>query len=62
MSEMVWYGPAGGVQVAAVRGDDGQDEEVLIRDGAHPELEPLRYTMAEWRAFVQGVEAGELRF
>ncbi|MFD8590496.1 DUF397 domain-containing protein [Streptomyces sp. NPDC059637] len=33
---------------------------VAVRDSKRPEMEPLRYTAAEWDAFRRGVIAGEL--
>jgi len=37
-------------------------DSYLIRDSKNPEIAPLRFTQAEWVAFVQGVNAGEFRF
>lgn len=31
----------------------------LVRDSKHPLWQGLRFTPAEWDAFVQGVKAGE---
>lgn len=35
------------------------DDDVLVRDGKTPEQVPLRFTAAEWVAFIAGVKAGE---
>jgi hypothetical protein len=35
------------------------DGAVLVRDSKHPEQEPLSFTDEEWKAFVEGVKAGE---
>jgi hypothetical protein len=35
------------------------DESVLVKDSKHPDVEPLRFTFAEWDAFVLGVKDGE---
>lgn len=38
----------------------GQDcDDVLIRDSKNPDQAPLRFTHAEWQAFVDGMRAGE---
>lgn len=37
-------------------------DEYLIRDSKDAQAEPLRFTAAEWEAFVEGVAAGEFRF
>jgi hypothetical protein len=34
-------------------------DQVLIRDSKDPDGPRLRYTAAEWRAFVEGVRLGE---
>ncbi|MET8140596.1 DUF397 domain-containing protein [Sphaerisporangium sp. NPDC005288] len=34
-------------------------EDVYVRDSKHPEGPVLRYTKAEWAAFVIGVKLGE---
>jgi predicted secreted Zn-dependent protease len=39
---------------------DGND--YLIRDSKNPDQPALRFSSAEWSAFVAGVEAGEFRF
>jgi hypothetical protein len=36
--------------------------EYLVRDSKNPDSAPLRFTDAEWRAFVAGVNAGEFSF
>lgn len=36
-------------------------DEFLIRNPKEPDLGPLRFTEAEWDAFVQGAKAGEFR-
>lgn len=36
--------------------------EYLVRDSKNPDVPPLRFTAAEWAAFVEGVQAGEFRF
>lgn len=33
--------------------------EVLVRDSKNPDAVVLRFTAAEWAAFVRGVKAGE---
>lgn len=38
------------------------DDQYLIRDSKNPETAALKFTEAEWDAFVQGVAAGEFRF
>jgi hypothetical protein len=35
------------------------DGEFFIRDSKHPEGPVLRFTSAEWNAFVAGASAGE---
>ncbi|MGP3991808.1 DUF397 domain-containing protein [Streptomyces sp. 3N207] len=35
------------------------DGAVAMRNAAHPEDPPLRYTAAEWKAFTLGVRDGE---
>jgi hypothetical protein len=37
-------------------------DHYLIRDSKNPDAAPLRFTNAEWDAFVAGVEAGEFQF
>lgn len=37
-------------------------DHVLVRDSKRPEVEPLKFTLGEWRAFVAGVLAGEATF
>ena len=37
-------------------------DEVLIRDSKDPHAAPLRFTGAEWEAFVAGVAAGEFGY
>jgi hypothetical protein len=32
---------------------------VLLRDSKSPETPPFRYTMEEFRAFIDGAKAGE---
>lgn len=44
------------VQVAYV------NAEVWVRDSKRPAAGPLRFTAAEWDAFMKGVTAGEFRF
>lgn len=38
------------------------DESYMLRDSKDPEGPVLRFTAAEWDAFVAGVRAGEFRF
>jgi hypothetical protein len=44
------------VEVARVAG------EYLIRDSKDPEGTVLSFSAAEWKAFVEGVAAGDFRF
>lgn len=37
-------------------------EDFLIRDSKEPNGMPLRFTTAEWDAFVAGVKAGDFSF
>lgn len=37
-------------------------DEFWLRDSKHPAAEPLRFTEAEWTAFVEGVGAGDFGF
>lgn len=37
----------------------GPDHTVLVRDSKHPEQQPLRFSRAEWAAFLAGVKNGE---
>ncbi len=37
-------------------------DEYWIRDSKEPDVEPLRFSSEEWRAFTLGVNAGEFRF
>jgi Domain of unknown function (DUF397) len=37
-------------------------EHFLIRDSKRPEIEPLRFTGAEWAAFLAGARAGDFDF
>jgi len=37
-------------------------EHFLIRDSKRPEIEPLRFTPAEWAAFLAGARAGDFDF
>jgi hypothetical protein len=37
-----------------------QDQMILIRDSKDPSHVPLRYTRAEFKAFAEGIKAGEL--
>ena len=34
-------------------------EDYLIRDSKHPEVEPLRFSAAEWNSFADAVRNGE---
>lgn len=34
-------------------------DDVLVRDGKDPDGPVLKFTRAEWEAFVAGVQAGE---
>ncbi len=43
------------VEVANLADDDG----VVVRDSKNTEQAPLQFTNDEWKAFVQGVKAGE---
>ena len=52
-------GGGGCVEVGRVPGDDS---EVVVRHSRLPHLGALPFTRAEWRAFVQGVKAGEFDF
>jgi Domain of unknown function (DUF397) len=36
-----------------------QDGKILLRDSKDPRSRVLRYTAEEWRAFVDGIKAGE---
>ena len=45
--------PESGVEVVVV------DGEVTLRDAKRPSGPVLRYTPAEWRAFLDGVKRGE---
>lgn len=53
---------------ASASGGEGNCVEVTdlpggakaVRDSKRPDLEPMRYTAAEWSAFREGVIAGEL--
>ncbi|MFI7539730.1 DUF397 domain-containing protein [Actinoplanes sp. NPDC049599] len=45
------------VEVARVDGDT-----YLIRDSKRPDSPALSFTVEEWTAFVEGVQAGEFRF
>jgi len=38
------------------------DQEVLVRDAKDPDGPVLRFTRAEWIAFVGGIEDGDFRF
>ncbi len=49
---------AGGMCVEAAAFDGG----VVVRDSADPDGPVLAFSKAEWAAFVDGVENGELRF
>lgn len=59
-ADLTWYASracpnaATCVEVAV----DHLDEQVLIRNSQDPDT-VLRFTMAEWRAFLEGVEMGE---
>nr|AEE65499.1 putative regulatory protein [uncultured bacterium BAC AB649/1850] len=37
-------------------------DHYLVRDSKSPENAPLSFTEEEWKAFVEGVQAGEFRF
>jgi len=37
-------------------------DEFWLRDSKDPAVGPLRFTAAEWAAFVEGVNAGEFTF
>lgn len=41
------------VEVAAL------DDAVLIRDSKNPDGKPLRFTRAEWAAFLAGAQSGD---
>lgn len=47
---------SGGSCVEALRLEDG---DVVVRDSKNPEGGVLRYTPAEWVAFIAGVKDGE---
>ncbi|WP_019811594.1 DUF397 domain-containing protein [Saccharomonospora halophila] len=52
-----YSGPNGDcVEFAAVTDGSG---DVLIRHSKHPDATTIRYTAAEWRAFLAGVKDGE---
>ncbi|HET8684598.1 MAG TPA: DUF397 domain-containing protein [Micromonosporaceae bacterium] len=36
--------------------------DVAVRDSKHPDGPVLRFSLAEWDAFVDGVQAGDFRF
>jgi hypothetical protein len=36
-----------------------QDNEILMRDSKNPDTPPLRFSRAEWSAFIRGAKAGE---
>ncbi len=36
-----------------------EDGRVVVRDIRHSELPPLRFSMNEWAAFLEGVRRGE---
>jgi Domain of unknown function (DUF397) len=36
------------------------DQMILVRDSKDPDRAPLQYTRAEFRAFAEGIKAGEL--
>lgn len=38
------------------------EDQYLIRDSKNPDAAALSFTAAEWKAFVEGVNAGEFRF
>lgn len=38
------------------------DGRILVRDSKNPDGPVLSFTVAEWRAFVDGVGVGEFRF
>ena len=38
------------------------DEDIVMRDSKDPEGPMLRFTKAEWDAFLDGVHQGEFRF
>ena len=37
-------------------------DQYLIRDTKHPEDGPLRFTVTEWTAFIDGVRDGDFDF
>jgi Domain of unknown function (DUF397) len=55
-TKSTFSGAGGCLEVAHV--DDG----VLLRNSRFPDSEPMRLTMAEWRAFRLGVQHGEFCF
>jgi hypothetical protein len=38
------------------------EDQYLIRDSKNPDAAALAFTADEWKAFVEGVNAGEFRF
>ncbi|WP_405803377.1 DUF397 domain-containing protein [Streptomyces sp. NBC_01187] len=59
LSDVEWVGAPGSdpedrIEVARLSGG-----AVAIRNAAHPEDPPLRYTAAEWEAFTLGARDGE---
>ena len=45
--------------VEAALDDRGDEEAVVVRHSKHPEGPTIRYTLAEWNAFLIGVRNGE---
>jgi hypothetical protein len=59
LSDVEWVGapgsdPANRVEIAYL-----PEGAVAMRNPAEPDTPPLRYTAAEWRAFVLGARDGE---
>jgi Domain of unknown function (DUF397) len=50
-----------GIEVAVVPGlsKEGSDRVIAMRDGRNPDGPTLIFTPDEWRAFTEGVLAGE---
>ncbi|MFG2304233.1 DUF397 domain-containing protein [Actinacidiphila glaucinigra] len=51
--------PYGGNRPQCVEVADLGDGAVAVRDSAHRDLPPLRFTAEEWAAFREGVREGE---
>jgi hypothetical protein len=49
-----------GTQACVEVAKDG--EQYLIRDSKNPQNEPMRFTKAEWNAFLTGAREGDFDF